>query len=374
VKKFNTQLSDSQATKVSPIKPEKFDFDEYAEYAEELNKRCLAFWNSYSGVVVYRRMRVAECFSYGCRDMQGSLENQLGALKMSMAYKADVPNFLEPWYGIGTIASAFGNDYIWIEGNAPAIKPKFSSLDEILNYAPHEVARTNIGKHTLNMIEYFIEKTKGKLPVSFTDSQSPLNMIGHLLPLDIFFCEILVEPLKVKKLFDIIAELSISFNREQQKIIGDALVLPGHGFASSKCWNGLGVSDDNAIMLSPEQYKELAVPSIEKICQSYGGPAFHSCGDWSDWIDAVLGIKNLKMADGAFSSETDPGATDNLESFHKFANTNIVLNVRIVGDIKTIENQVKRLWTPGLKLIVVTYCNSPEEQARAYDIIHKICS
>jgi len=374
VKKFNTQLSDSQATKVSPIKPEKFDFDEYAEYAEELNKRCLAFWNSYSGVVVYRRMRVAECFSYGCRDMQGSLENQLGALKMSMAYKADVPNFLEPWYGIGTIASAFGNDYIWIEGNAPAIKPKFSSLDEILNYAPHEVARTNIGKHTLNMIEYFIEKTKGKLPVSFTDSQSPLNMIGHLLPLDIFFCEILVEPLKVKKLFDIIAELSISFNREQQKIIGDALVLPGHGFASSKCWNGLGVSDDNAIMLSPEQYKELAVPSIEKICQSYGGPAFHSCGDWSDWIDAVLGIKNLKMADGAFSSETDPGATDNLESFHKFANTNIVLNVRIVGDIKTIENQVKRLWTPGLKLIVVTYCNSPEEQARAYDIIHQICS
>lgn len=374
MKKFNTQLSDSQATKVSPIKPEKFDFDEYAEYAEELNKRCLAFWNSYSGVVVYRRMRVAECFSYGCRDMQGSLENQLGALKMSMAYKADVPNFLEPWYGIGTIASAFGNDYIWIEGNAPAIKPKFSSLDEILNYAPHEVARTNIGKHTLNMIEYFIEKTKGKLPVSFTDSQSPLNMIGHLLPLDIFFCEILVEPLKVKKLFDIIAELSISFNREQQKIIGDALVLPGHGFASSKCWNGLGVSDDNAIMLSPEQYKELAVPSIEKICQSYGGPAFHSCGDWSDWIDAVLGIKNLKMADGAFSSETDPGATDNLESFHKFANTNIVLNVRIVGDIKTIENQVKRLWTPGLKLIVVTYCNSPEEQARAYDIIHQICS
>ncbi len=36
--------------------------------------------------------------------MKKSLEWQLGALKKSMEYKADIPNFLEPWYGIGTIA------------------------------------------------------------------------------------------------------------------------------------------------------------------------------------------------------------------------------------------------------------------------------
>jgi len=34
---------------------------------------------------------------------------------------------------------------------------------------------------------------------------------------------------------------------------------------------------------------------------------------------------------------------------------------------------VKRLWTHGLKLIVVTYCYSPDEQARVYDRIHEIC-
>jgi len=372
VKKFNTAVRDAQATEVIPISPGKFDVDEYAAYAERLNEKCDAFWKSPSGVLVYRRMRVAECFSYGCRDMRESLENQLGALKKSMLYKADVPNFLETWYGIGTIASAFGGDYTWNEGIAPAMKASFNSLDEVLSCTPCEVANTSIGRHTLQMIEYFMEKTGGKLPISLTDTQSPLNMAGHLLPLDLFFMSFLTEPEKVLKLFDILVNLSLSFNKEQVKITGNALVCPGHGFASSTCWKGLGMSDDNALMISPEQYLQLAAPSVEAICKPMGGPAFHSCGNWAPWIDAVLDIKGLLMADGAFSSETDPNAITNLEAFHSLANTGIVLNARIVGDMNTIEQQVKRLWTPGMKLVVVTYCTTPEEQARAYDLIHSI--
>jgi hypothetical protein len=372
--KFNNQISDSQATEVSPIKPEHFDFEEYTAYAEELNKRCASFRKATSGVVVYRRMRVAECFSYGCRDMKQSLENQLGALKKSMLFKADVPNFLEPWYGIGTIASAYGDDYIWEPGNAPAIKPKFQSIDEVLDYQPTEIKKTNIGRHTLDMIEYFVEKTESKLPISLTDTQSPLNMVGHLIPLDQFFMDMMMFPEKVLKLFDILADLSIAFNEEQTKHIGNTLVYPGHGFASSSQWSGLGMSDDNILMISPEQYLELAAPSVEKICSPLGGPVFHSCGDWADWTDAVLQIKGLRMADGAFSPETDPGAITNLEAYHKFAHTGIVLNTRIVGDLKTIEQQVRRLWIPGMKLSVVTYCQSPEEQEAAYYMIHEICS
>jgi len=49
-----------------------------------------------------------------------------------MKYRADIPNFLEPWYGIGTIASAFGLDYIWYEGQAPTTRPPFNSIKEAL--------------------------------------------------------------------------------------------------------------------------------------------------------------------------------------------------------------------------------------------------
>lgn len=372
-KKFDIQLADAQSTLVLPVKPENFDFNKYEAYASGLNENCAKFWQQKSGVMVYRRMRVGECFSFGCSDMKRSLELQLGALEKSMLFKADVPNFLEPWYGIGTVASAFGGDYIWPEGNAPALKTRFSSLDELLATEPQKVATTNIGSHTLDMIEYFMDQTKGRLPISFTDTQSPLNMVGHLLQLDQFLMCMLMEPEKVIQLFEILSDLSIRFNHEQKKLIGNALVLPGHGFASSSLWDGLGMSDDNAIMISPDQYSEMAAPSVEKICSPLGGPVFHSCGDWSGWIDSVLKLNGLKMADGAFSPQTDPGATDNLKAFHLFANTGIVLNARIVGDLETIREQVSRLWTPGMKLVVVTYCETPEEQTKAYDLVHNIC-
>jgi hypothetical protein len=372
-KKFDNRLADSQSTQVLPVKPENFDFDRYEAYASGLNRKCSAFWKQESGVVVYRRVRVAECFSFGCRDKKRSLELQLGALEKSMLYQADVPNFLEPWYGIGTVASAFGGDYVWHEGNAPALKTRFSSIDEVLAYEPCEISSTNIGKNTLEMIEYFMDRTKGRLPVSLTDTQSPLNMIGHLYPLDQFFMDLLLEPEKVGQLFDILASLSINFNNEQVKLIGNSLASPGHGFASSTEWCGLGMSDDNAIMISPDQYLEIAAPYVEKICSPLGGPVFHSCGDWSGWVDAVLQIKGLKMADGAFSLQTDPGANKNPEAFHKFADTGVVLNARIVGDIETIREKISRLWIPGMKMSVVTYCDTPEEQNEAYGFIHEYC-
>jgi len=370
---FNNKLADSQATQVLPIKPENFDFSTYEAYAKELNKTCSTFWQKKAGIMVYRRMRVGECFSYGCRDKERSLELQLGSLKKSMLYQADVPNFLEPWYGIGTVASAFGGDYIWPEGNAPALQTRFSTIDEVLAYEPQEVAATSIGRKTLEMIEYFMDQTKGRIPVSLTDTQSPLNMIGHLYPLDQFFMDLLLEPDKVQLLFDRLADLSIRFNREQVKLIGTSLASPGHGFASSIKWAGLGMSDDNAIMISPDQYLELAAPVVEKICAPLGGPVFHSCGDWAGWVNAVLQIKDLKMADGAFSPQTDPGATNNLEAYHQFAHTGVVLNARMVGDVETIREQISRLWVPGMKLVVATYCETPAEQEKAYQLIHEFC-
>ncbi|RLD32074.1 MAG: hypothetical protein DRI73_07630, partial [Bacteroidetes bacterium] len=59
--KFNIKLTDAQATNVIPIKAEAFDLSEYKEYADNLDKKCKTFWESDSGVMVYRRMRVGEC-------------------------------------------------------------------------------------------------------------------------------------------------------------------------------------------------------------------------------------------------------------------------------------------------------------------------
>ena len=371
-KSFNYNIDDSQGTAVEPISIKEFDIERYYEYELSLREKCRSFWNGDKGVAVYRRFRVPRVFASDCKDMKTSLELQLGALEKSMKYRADIPNFLEPWYGIGTIASAFGLDYIWHEGQAPATRPPFDSIEEALKYDYLPVEETEIGRYTIDMIEFFLEKTRGKIPVSFTDTQSPLNIASCLMPMDKLFLEMYDNPEGYKKLLSVITGLLIDFTGKQQKLIGDALVYPGHGFASSREFQGIGISDDNALMVSDDFFERFEIPFREKIGSVFGGCIFHSCGNWSKKISVIKKISNLIMVDGAFSEETDPDPNVAEPFAEQFVDTGIIVNARIVGDIQTITETVKKLWKPGIKLIVVTYCKSPAEQEEVYKRIHEI--
>lgn len=370
---FNVYKRDSQATEIVPVAVDRFDLDAYAAYEKELLEKTGAFARAGSGVVVYRRFRSAEVFADGCSDIKRSLELQLGCLQKSMEYKADIPNFLEPWYGIGTLAAAYGADYVWNAGQAPAVRPQFETVAQALLHTPQPVAGTAIGKQTLTMIEQFLELTKGKLPVSFADAQSPLNASTMIVNNADLLMELLMNPEQVRQFLDILAGLSIDFINEQKKLIGGCLANPGHGFASARNFCGYGQSDDNIVMLSNEQYDECALPSFEKVGRMFGGTALHSCGNWSDKIPLLSKIKDLKMVDAAFSSETDPDPNPAIPFADALTNTGIILNARIVGNSETIEKIVRQLWRPGMKLIVVTYCSTPEEQEKVYDLIHTIC-
>lgn len=369
---FDQTSADSQATPVEPVDVADFDFSAYADYEADRVERCRAFWAADSGVLVYRRMRVAEVFSYGCRDMDASLRWQLGALQRSMAFEADVPNFLEPWYGIGTIASAFGGDYVWKEGQAPAIQPRFSSVAEALQFPARPVAETAIGRQTLAMIDYFIDRTGGRLPISLTDTQSPLNIAGNVVDMNGLFMDMTDEPADVRAFLRELSRLLRDFTQVQVDRLGERLVWPGHGFASARCFGGLGMSDDNALMISGRQYRDLVAPAVAELARRYGGWAFHSCGNWTAKIETVLQVPGLRMVDAAFSPATDPAPCEPEPFGEALAGTRIVVNARIVGDAETVAGAVERLWRPGLKLIVVTYCGWPEEQQRAYERAHQI--
>ena len=371
--KFDTNKRDAQASEITPVPASQFDFGAYFDYEAKLLERTAAFSASLEGVAVYRRFRAAEVFANGSCDMQRSLELQLGCLQKSMVFKADIPNFLEPWYGIGTCASAYGAEYVWNEGQAPAIHPKFETISEALQHHFHPISDTTIGKHTLNMIDYFLNQTKGKLPICFCDIQSPLNVSTMIVNTTNLMMEVLTDPESVKKFLNILAGLIIEFTEKQKELIGDCLVNPGHGFASARNFCGFGQSDDNIVMLSNEQYAECALPSFEKIGNVFGGPAFHSCGNWSGKIPVVMQINNLKMVDAAFSVETDPDPNPPASFVESLAGTGIVLNARIVGSLEVIEKTVRQLWKKGMKLIVVTYCSTSAEQESAYNLIHDIC-
>ncbi|MCK5774900.1 MAG: hypothetical protein KAH25_01930 [Bacteroidales bacterium] len=373
MKKFDTSKSDSQATNVDAVKVVDFPFEVYQEYEQNLLERCTRFINSNSGALVYRRMRVAEVFSYDCRDMKKSLEWQLGALQKSMDYKADVPNFLEPWYGLGVVACSFGIDYIWNTGQSPAVKPIFQTIDEALSIDIKPVVKTEVGLHSLEMIEYFLEQTKGKLPLSMGDIQSPFNNATNIIDTSNFLMSMITEPEKVLQFLDVLAELEMDFYKEQEKLIGDCLAKPGHGFASSRVFEGFGMSDDNVVMVDEDNYLNLVAPSFTKLGNAFGGTVHHSCGNFSDKTNMLKNLAGLKMCDAAFSPETDPHPNPAEPFTEAMKNSGIVLNARMVGNTEVVKKTTQKLWTEGMKLIVVTFSQSPEEQEEAYGIVHDIC-
>jgi hypothetical protein len=235
------------------------------------------------------------------------------------------------------------------------------------------VAETEIGKHTLEMTRYFVEQTEGRVPMSFCDVQSPLNTVSNIIDSNQFYVDFYDNPGDMRIALDRTAQLLTDFTLEQQKIIGDALVRPGHGFASSRMFTGLGMSDDTTTMMPDDIYFDMCVPPMIKAGKPFGGPVFHSCGNWSGKKQGIAAIDGIRMADGAFSLATDPGANPTEGYAEVFAGTGVVLNARIVGKPSMVIEKVRQLWKPGMKLIVVTYCDTPEEQAYVYKKLKAIC-
>ncbi|MDY3920279.1 MAG: uroporphyrinogen decarboxylase family protein [Candidatus Limivivens sp.] len=370
--KFDTTLRDSQGTEVLPVKPEDFDLDAYADYEAALLEQNRKFVEADHGLLVYRRVRANGVFYDKCRDYKESLALQLGALKASMPYKADIANFLEPWYGIGYIASCFGSTYKWLPEQAPSVEPKFSSAQEILDSDFVPIAQTPEGKYNLEMIEYFMDQTKGKVPVSFSDIQSPLNMLTYLLPVTDMFLEIYDDPDTVHQAAKLCADLLKDFLMEQRKIIGDALARPGHGFASSRVFSGVGLSNDTSIMLQEDDYNDIFKSLDEDLGDEFGGVVYHSCGVWEKKIDMVKGYRNVLAADGAFTIETDPSPNRPEAFADAFNGTGIVLNARAVGNPENSFAAFEKLWRPKQKLIAVTYCKTVEEQEALYRRLHEM--
>jgi len=67
VKKIDYTIRDTQSSIVDPLSSKEFDVKAYKEYDDELDIKCEKNLSGESGVLVYRRMRVAKCFSYGCK-------------------------------------------------------------------------------------------------------------------------------------------------------------------------------------------------------------------------------------------------------------------------------------------------------------------
>jgi len=370
---FDIKTQDAQAMPVTPVAPADFNGTRYEAHAAEADARYAEFMRRPEGIAVWQRVRVADVFRDGCRDMAASLRWQLGGLTKAMDYLTDAPNYLEPWYGIGVTAAAFGAEYEWPEGQAPVARPQYRAVREVPALVARPAEQAPIMRHVLAMIDYFLEETHGRVPLSWSDLQNPLNVATELVDTSGFFLGFVEAPEMVRQILAALTDEVIRFTQAQSRRIGDRLVRPGHGFASACSGTGIGLSSDNLVMISPRAYRQFCVENDARIGAAFGGTAIHSCGDWARWVEAVKGNPRLTMVDAAFTPRTDPNYNDAAAFLAAFAGTGIVVHARMVGDPDEVLARVRQLWGPGMRLIVVTYEQDPAAQHQLYRDIHALC-
>src|SRR3989339_290934 len=291
-----------------------------------------------------------------CNSIEENFNANMYDFEKTLECPSDTLPNLEPWFGTGIYAEAFGCKYYWREGDCPAVHYAYHNIEEIQEIQKPEISSGKMFAMVLKAIEYFKDKTSGKLPICMTDTQSASDTATLVLDASEFFISCYSNPKVVKRFLNTINELIIEFSRKQVELIGDCLVLPGRIISSSINANlggkGITIADDNLAVSSPQLNAEYFLPLDDKIGEAFGGIAIHSCGNWGHTMPLLLQMKNLIMIDCKISSPMDPNPTIPEQARDALKGTNIAVQVNLNNDVERDFDLLDRLCSPDLRLIV----------------------
>jgi hypothetical protein len=340
------------------MKPEQFDFARFQDWAAGREERVRRFLNGKSDTNILLLEKEFDNFLI-CRTPEESLEIQLDILTRQMDLQGDYIPYLEPWFGVGVYANAFGAEYVWVDGESAQTHYIVFNEEQAAKLQKPNIADSPVMKLVLDAIDYFVEKTKGIIPIACTDTQSPMDTVTLLWDTASFFTATYSAPEVVHSLLQKATDLIIEFSRLQAARMGSAWVQPGHIMISARGAQGLSISDDNMVMVSPQHYAEFAAPYNGQIGEAFGGLAVHSCGNYLRQLPALLRTPSLRIVDGAFSKELDPNPIEKVEAFRDaLRGTGLILHARMGADWPEM---LPRLIAPDLRLALVAPVPAPGE-------------
>jgi hypothetical protein len=202
--------------------------------------------------------------------------------------------FLFPWYGTGVLASGFGSKVVFEDKLDPAVKGTLiKTPEDISKLSLPDPTKDGLMPKVLETIRYFCGNSD--LPVSFTDPQGPLTTALTLVGPTEFFIWLYEYPKQIHALMDICTEAFIQWIKVQKQVIGPErgrCCFP-HGIVLPEELGAVWLNDDDCVAISPEHYKEFAVPYNSRIFKEFGGGTLHFCGSAEHQLESFLEIDGL---------------------------------------------------------------------------------
>lgn len=220
---------------------------------------------------------------------------------------------IDLFHGVTMIAGAFGCPVVYTPGEWPWARPVMRSITEVDSLKAPDLRAHDDTQRFFDQVRWIQNKTDGRVPIRLHDLQSPFTTAAQMRGFEGLLTDVLIDPDRVRKLMEIITDVSLQF-LELQDDVFEAAAYPGRNFPCVLENMGVCIADDSAaIPLSPEQYEEFCLPDMLRIAEAVPGLFYHSCGDYSHQTDNLLKIPNLR----AIQMHTGPGEVDSLPAWRK---------------------------------------------------------
>ena len=350
-----------------------YDVPTIAKKIEEIDARIDSFvrdpgWHSapvlqtFAGNNMYTDVRTSE----------RSFANQMACIETTLKAKTDWMPFLEPWHGVGVYANLFGCPYDWNMCDYPQTRYAISTAEEARWIKKPDWRTGEICQLVMKSIRYFRDNVGDVIPISCTDTQSPIDTATLIWQTDNFFLACYEEPETVHRLLGMITDVIIDFSRAQLEAIGANPARPGHNACITRSRGrslGIGLSDDLATVVSPEIYRQFSQPYNERIAEALGGIVVHSCGVWHPpIIQCIRATRGLLGVELAFSKDEDPSPSAPEVVRDGFAGAGVPVKARLGHDFLAA---VDRAYRPDFVLIPqIAWDEDPAVRDRNYEKLH----
>ncbi|MGB7294765.1 MAG: uroporphyrinogen decarboxylase family protein [Candidatus Aminicenantales bacterium] len=240
------------------------------------------------------------------------LDAQLVEINDQMAYRGDIVPCLCPAFGVINIPAAFGCEVVWWENNFPSVRPLSLSGPKAVRDLPRPTISSGEMGRILDYTRYFIEETKGRIPIRLTDIQGPLDSGALIMGHTELFTAIRTHPWDVHYLLQMITDVTIECARAQREVVRGC----GVEFVPSlfQPWIpdgfGISVSNDASVMISADEHDEFCLPYLNQISDAFGGIYVHSCGNWLHQVPSLARVRGLRGLEFGASETPFPPLTE----------------------------------------------------------------
>ena len=209
--------------------------------------------------------------------------------------KDDYAPYLVPWYGTGVLASGFGSQIEFPPKGDPVVKGQvIREIENVKRLKIPNPAKDGLMPRVLQTIDFM--RKKSDLPVGITDCQGPLTTALSLAGHQNLFLWMYDYPEIVHELFSKITQALINWVKLQKEHIGEEYDEIKGGAQGVWIPPGCGIwmSDDDAVLISPELYGDFVVPYNSQILQAFGSGIIHFCGNANHQIDNFMKTNGLR--------------------------------------------------------------------------------